>query len=158
MQNLRWILGTTPESLSQEYRDSIRELFMKETGENYNDTVLGGLKIPDWPGNMLLVKSDDSNAELCIQGVFWSKPVLETNIRIVAFVIDAKAQNIGLGTIAMHKIIQIAKQNGRKIIQLEVRKNNEKAQRFYKKFGFQISEKIPNYYKDDDGYVMKLFL
>ena len=86
MQNLRWILGTTPESLSQEYRDSIRELFMKETGENYNDTVLGGLKIPDWPGNMLLVKSDDSNAEICIQGVFWSKPILETNIRIVAFV------------------------------------------------------------------------
>ena len=48
MQNLRWILGTTPESLSQEYRNAIRELFMKETGENYNDTVLGGLKIPDW--------------------------------------------------------------------------------------------------------------
>ena len=107
---------------------------------------------------MLLVESDDSNAELLIQGVFWSKPILETNIRIVAFVIDTKAQNIGLGTKAMQKIIQIARQKGRKIIQLEVRKNNENAQRFYKKFGFQISEKIPNYYKDDDGYVMKLFL
>ena len=158
MQSLRWILGATPESLSQEYRKSIRELFMKETGENYNDTVLESLKIPDWSGNMLLVESDDSNAELLIQGVFWSKPILETNIRIVAFVIDSKAQNIGLGTKAMQKIIQIARQKGRKIIQLEVRKNNENAQRFYKKFGFQISEKIPNYYKDDDGYVMKLFL
>lgn len=158
MQSLRWILGATPESLSQEHRKSIRELFMKETGENYNDTVLESLKIPDWSGNMLLVESDDSNAELLIQGVFWSKPILETNIRIVAFVIDTKAQNIGLGTKAMQKIIQIARQKGRKIIQLEVRKNNENAQRFYKKFGFQISEKIPNYYKDDDGYVMKLFL
>ena len=158
MQSLRWILGATPESLSHEHRKSIRELFMKETGENYNDTVLESLKIPDWPGNMLLVESDDSNAELLIQGVFWSKPILETNIRIVAFVIDTKAQNIGLGTKAMQKIIQIARQKGRKIIQLEVRKNNENAQRFYKKFGFQISEKIPNYYKDDDGYVMKLFL
>ena len=32
MQSLRWILGATPESLSQEHRKSIRELFMKERG------------------------------------------------------------------------------------------------------------------------------
>ena len=33
-----------------------------------------------------------------------------------------------------------------------------KSPEILQKFGFQISEKIPNYYKDDDGYVMKLFL
>lgn len=131
---------------------------MRETGENYNDAVLEGLKIPDWPGNMLLVNSEGTSTENLVQGVFWSKPILESNIRIVAFVIDAKSQNIGLGTVAMQKIIEVANQNHRKIIQLEVRKNNEKAQTFYRKFGFEISEKIPNYYKDDDGYVMKLFL
>ena len=90
MQNLRWILGTTPESLSQEYRDSIRELFMKETGENYNDTVLGGLKIPDWPGNMLLVKSDDSNAELCIQGVFGLNPFLKLTLELLHLLLMIK--------------------------------------------------------------------
>lgn len=151
-------MGSAPENLSQQIRDAIRDLFMRETGENYNDAVLEGLKIPDWPGNMLLVNSEGTSTENLVQGVFWSKPILESNIRIVAFVIDAKSQNIGLGTVAMQKIIEVANQNHRKIIQLEVRKNNEKAQTFYRKFGFEISEKIPNYYKDDDGYVMKLFL
>ena len=120
MQSLRWILGATPESLSQEHRKSIRELFMKETGENYNDTVLESLKIPDWSGNMLLVESDDSNTELLIQGVFWSKPILETNIRIVAFVIDKKFQSKGFGGSAWSTMQKSMKEKGVKYVQLEV--------------------------------------
>ena len=87
-------------------------------------------------------------------GVMWSKPLFENRIRVVALVINKKVQNNNHGTEIITEIIEISKNQGKSHIQLEVRKSNHRAQKFYSRHGLNIENTIQNYYSNEDGLVM----
>ena len=79
---------------------------------------------------------------------------MENRIRIVSLVIDKKAQNNSHGTMILDDIIGHSKSEGKTIIQLEVRKSNIKAQKFYSRHGLKIEKTLSNYYSNEDGLLM----
>ena len=115
----------------------ITELFRSETGENYSENTFRMLNIPEWYGNKILIDTSLYPLPESLMGIIWSKPLMENRIRIVSLVIDKKAQNNSHGTMILDDIIGHSKSEGKTIIQLEVRKSNIKAQKFYSRHGLK---------------------
>ena len=152
--NLKWILGPKPENMPSNWQSKITELFKQETGEKYTETTFRMLGIPEWYGNKLLIDASLYPSPNSLMGVMWSKPLLENRIRIVALVIKKKVQNNNHGSEIISEIIDISKNQGKSHIQLEVRKSNHRAQKFYSRHGLIIEKTIQNYYSNEDGLVM----
>ena len=123
----------------------ITELFKSETGENYSENTFRMLNIPEWYGNKILIDTSLYPLPESLMGIIWSKPLMENRIRIVSLVIDKKAQNNSHGTMILDDIIGHSKSEGKTIIQLEVRKSNIKAQKFYSRHGLKIEKTLSNY-------------
>ena len=151
---LEWILGQKPEAMPESWQQKVSELFLAETGEKYNDTTFRMLGIPEWYGNKLLIDTTIYPQPDSLMGVMWSKPLLENRIRIVALVLDKQVQNNNHGTAILSQVIEAAKSEGKTMIQLEVRKSNSRAQKFYLKHGLSIGKTILNYYSNEDGLMM----
>ena len=132
----------------------ITELFKSETGENYSENTFRMLNIPEWYGNKILIDTSLYPLPESLMGIIWSKPLMENRIRIVSLVIDKKAQNNSHGTMILDDIIGHSKSEGKTIIQLEVRKSNIKAQKFYSRHGLKIEKTLSNYYSNEDGFLM----
>ena len=132
----------------------ITELFRSETGENYSENTFRMLNIPEWYGNKILIDTSLYPLPESLMGIIWSKPLMENRIRIVSLVIDKKAQNNSHGTMVLDDIIGHSKSEGKTIIQLEVRKSNIKAQKFYSRHGLKIEKTLSNYYSNEDGLLM----
>ena len=132
----------------------ITELFKSETGENYSENTFRMLNIPEWYGNKILIDTSLYPLPESLMGIIWSKPLMENRIRIVSLVIDKKAQNNSHGTMILDDIIRHSKSEGKTIIQLEVRKSNIKAQKFYSRHGLKIEKTLSNYYSNEDGLLM----
>ncbi|MCH2648453.1 MAG: GNAT family N-acetyltransferase [Candidatus Poseidoniaceae archaeon] len=132
----------------------ITELFKSETGENYSENTFRMLNIPEWYGNKILIDTSLYPLPESLMGIIWSKPLMENRIRIVSLVIDKKAQNNSHGTMILDDIIGHSKSEGKTIIQLEVRKSNIKAQKFYSRHGLKIEKTLSNYYSNEDGLLM----
>ena len=132
----------------------ITELFKSETGESYTENTFRMLSIPEWYGNKILIDTILYPLPESLMGVMWSKPLLENRIRIVALVIDKKVQNNSHGTMVLDNIIEHSKSEGKTMIQLEVRKSNIKAQKFYSRHGLKIEKTLSNYYSNEDGLLM----
>ena len=132
----------------------VTELFKSETGENYSENTFRMLNIPEWYGNKILIDTSLYPLPESLMGIIWSKPLMENRIRIVSLVIDKKAQNNSHGTMILDDIIGHSKSEGKTIIQLEVRKSNIKAQKFYSRHGLKIEKTLSNYYSNEDGLLM----
>ena len=155
MSDIQWVYGLKPESLTIEWRDRIRELFLSETDEIYKDSSLLALNIPEWDGNLMLIDRDKYPEASSLKGVLWSKPFMAESTRIVAFVIDKEFQSKGYGSRAWSYMQKKMKEMGIKYIQLEVKCSNTKAQEFYRERGMEIISRIDMYYKNEHGYMMK---
>ncbi len=155
MSDIQWVYGLKPESITIEWRDRIRELFLSETDETYKDSSLLALNIPEWEGNLMLIDRDKYPEASSLKGVLWSKPFKTESTRIVAFVIDKEFQSKGYGSRAWSFMKKSMKKMGIKYIQLEVKCSNTKAQEFYRERGMEIISRIDMYYKNEHGYMMK---
>ena len=142
------------EEMPKNWQLKITELFKSETGENYSENTFRMLNIPEWYGNKILIDTSLYPLPESLMGIIWSKPLLENRIRIVSLVIDKKAQNNSHGTMILDDIIGHSKSEGKTIIQLEVRKSNIKAQKFYSRHGLKIEKTLSNYYSNEDGLLM----
>jgi len=140
--------------MPKNWQSKITELFKSETGETYTENTFRMLSIPEWYGNKILIDTSLYPLPESLMGVMWSKPLLENRIRIVALVIDKKVQNNSHGTMILDEIIGHSKSEGKTIIQLEVRKSNIKAQKFYSRHGLKIEKTLSNYYSNEDGFLM----
>ena len=80
------------------------------------------------------------------------------HVNIINFIINPKYQNQGYGSYLLAKtILKIKKIDNIKKIVLNVKVNNPSAIKLYEKFGFQITQKIENYYSlKDSAYLMEL--
>ena len=154
MTNLKWILGPKPEDMPLNWQSKITELFKLETGETYTQTTFRMLGIPEWYGNKILIDSSLYPLAESLMGVMWSKPLLDDRIRIVALVLDNAVQNNSHGSDIINEVITLSRNQGKKHIQLEVRKSNVRAQNFYSRHGLEIEQTIANYYSNEDGLIM----
>ena len=140
--------------MPKNWQSKITELFKSETGESYTENTFKMLSIPEWYGNKILIDTSLYPLPESLMGVMWSKPLLENRIRIVALVIHTKVQNNSHGTGILDDVIGHSKSEGKTMIQLEVRKSNVKAQKFYSRHGLKIEKTLRNYYSNEDGLLM----
>jgi ribosomal-protein-alanine N-acetyltransferase len=85
--------------------------------------------------------------------VFWLKE--EKRGHIISLAVDKKYRGRKIATQLLTKVVIIFKGVEANKITLEVRGDNSGAIEFYKKFGFLIDRKVPNYYEDgQEAYVM----
>lgn len=75
---------------------------------------------------------------------------------ILNFLIDENHQHLGFGSTLFSSLLQEAKQKGIKRVTLEVKSNNYKAIKFYKKFNFEQISIRKNYYKDKEDAIVML--
>lgn len=78
MANIQWILGVEPANLPSEWRATVKELFLQETGEVYADVSIASLPIPAWDGNLLLVDMDRYPDPSSFKGLMWALPFCKT--------------------------------------------------------------------------------
>jgi [ribosomal protein S18]-alanine N-acetyltransferase len=71
---------------------------------------------------------------------------------IYSAAIKPEYRKMGLGT----RLFMYAKKSSRQRLWLEVRSKNTAAIRFYKKMGMKVIKEIPNYYENDNAFVMIL--
>ena len=85
--------------------------------------------------------------------IFWLKE--EKRGHIISLAVDKEYRGRKIATQLLAKAVIIFKGVEANKITLEVRGDNEGAIEFYKKFGFLIDRKVPNYYEDGQtAYVM----
>jgi len=75
--------------------------------------------------------------------------------RILMLAVVAGYRSRGIGSLLMDAFVQACGLRGLRRIELEVRKSNEAAIRFYQRCGFSIVHTLPGFYTDgEDGYKM----
>ncbi|MBG0780951.1 MAG: ribosomal protein S18-alanine N-acetyltransferase [Bacteroidales bacterium] len=80
-------------------------------------------------------------------------------IRLYALAVHPDYRGKGLANKLLQTAIELSQKMNMKQISLEVRTDNEAAIKLYERKGFQITERLPQYYKDlADGFKMKLML
>ena len=155
MADIQWVFGLMPEQMTIEWRDRVRELFLQETNEQYKDSSLISLGIPQWGGNLMLIDRDNYPSASSLKGLLWCKPFLDDTVRVVAFVIVQELQSMGYGSNAWEVMKKQVGKIGKIHVQLEVKCSNIRAQEFYRVRGMEIVRQIQHYYKNEHGYMMR---
>jgi len=80
-----------------------------------------------------------------------------SNFEILNIAVKENYRKIGVGTLLIQSMLNVARQNSPANIRLEVRSSNKTAIGFYKKHGFTTEYVRRNFYSNpiDDGIVMK---
>ena len=149
-----WRHGPSPKQLTLEWTESIRQLFLEGTGEEYFIGSIQSLPVPDWEGNFMLFDSDQSSPQ-SMRGLLWTAPFKEDTVRIVSFVLDAGARGKGWGSLVWNMLVENILPHGYKQIQLEVRSSNQRAISFYRERGLEIVQELHGYYRQGMGYMMR---
>ena len=85
--------------------------------------------------------------------IFW---VSDDIGHIIAIAVDSRFRDMNVGSLLLEKVKYILKRNSIKVINLEVRKSNFDAIRFYINHGFSVVDEIEEYYSDfEDGVIMQ---
>lgn len=96
----------------------------------------------------------DNNIPVGYIGIFDSID----DYNIIGVAVDKKYQRKGIGSKLLQTVIEEANKNKVATISLEVDETNQKAINFYKKMGFVVTNVRKKYYKDNDAYIMWLYL
>ena len=73
---------------------------------------------------------------------------------IETFAVDPNFRRRGIGTELFSKILSATESHSAKMIFLEVRPSNHAAFKFYTSLGFQIVDRVENFYGDEDAWAM----
>ncbi len=108
--------------------------------------------------NCLFLKLIEPNNEKIIKGYVILIKDEEYRFNLINFCIRKKDQGKGYGSILLERALEIVKQYTEiNNVILNVKITNFKALNLYKKFGFEIVERIEDYYKQNESaYLMEL--
>jgi len=81
------------------------------------------------------------------------KTMFPKNAKLISIAVHPDHQSQGIGTKLIKKAINKTKDLGARKINLEVRKTNKKAIKFYRKLGFKKTKIKKNYYRDGENAV-----
>ena len=79
--------------------------------------------------------------------------IVDDHAEIINVAVLSAYQNQGYGTFLFEEVLTLMTQYGVRGMSLEVRRSNERAIRFYQKFGFEQTRLRPNYYQNEDALV-----
>jgi ribosomal-protein-alanine N-acetyltransferase len=77
------------------------------------------------------------------------------NGEIISIAVSPEYRKRGIGSSLLKKSLEVLKSKNVENVRLIVRKSNMIAQNFYRKHKFEEVEFIKNYYKNEDGIIMR---
>ena len=80
--------------------------------------------------------------------------IFKVSAEIESIAVDPEFRGRGIGQKIFAELIQKILQRGINLVVLEVRPSNKTAIKLYEKFGFEIVERLRNYYPDEDAFIM----
>lgn len=88
---------------------------------------------------------------------FW---LVHDEMELISIAVHPSFTRRGVGEGLMREMLRFAGQNEARVLFLDVRRSNEKAQRLYEKFGFEKAGVRRRYYSDnqEDAIIMKKVL
>ena len=132
-------------SVAATVRDSLRE--------NYPTSLY--LDIHRWWCDGFLV-AEEAGAVVGFVAAVVSAP---QTARILMLAVYAPWRRRGIGSALMDAFLKECAMRGIRDIELEVRKSNEAAIRFYMRYGFEVTNLLPKFYTDgEDGFKMRRHL
>lgn len=127
----------------------VMALVSESLGEYYQPSMYLSLH-SFWPEGMILAVKDRTPVGVIVGIVSAPK---EARIIILAVKNEMRLQ--GIGTALLSKLLKQCSLRGLTSVSLEVRVSNVSAINFYRRFGFEIVNHLPRFYKDgEDGYQM----
>lgn len=115
--------------------------------ENYPTSLY--LDIYNWWREGFLVVEEGGNVVAFLAGVM----SIPQRSRVLMLAVDKAHRNKGYGTLLMEEFMKRSAVRGVKGVELEVRKSNLGAIRFYQRLGFETVHVLPHFYTDgEDGY------
>lgn len=149
-----WRHSPSPEQLPIEWIQTIQQLFLEGTGEEYFLGSIQSLPVPDWEGNFMLFDSTES-VPSSMRGLLWTTPFKDDIVRIVSFVLDSGSRGKGWGSVVWNEMVDTLWAKGYRRVQLEVRASNHRAITFYRNRGLEIMQELHGYYRQGMGYMMR---
>ncbi len=107
-----------------------------------------------WPDGLMVAKKEGE-----IVGFIIGSITDNEEARILIMAVEKQHRVIGIGTALLREFMDRCALRGLRRIALEVRISNEPAQKFYLRFGFELTNKLPRYHLDgEDAYKMVKWL
>ncbi|PTD94653.1 ribosomal-protein-alanine N-acetyltransferase [archaeon SCG-AAA382B04] len=78
----------------------------------------------------------------------------QKEFKLISLAVQPQHQGKKVGTKLLKKFLKNIKKEHPYLISLEVRKSNQKAKKFYKKFGFKEVRKKPDYYQNGEDAIL----
>ncbi len=127
----------------------IRKITRESLGENYPPSLFIDIN-GWWPDGFIVVRGEDAIIAF-IAGVV-SAP---RQARVLMLAVRKDYRNRGIGSALMAEFTKRCIARGITSIELEVRKSNAGAIKFYNRLGYSIRHLLPRFYTDkEDGYKM----
>lgn len=127
----------------------MKEITEEALGENYPLSLFLDIQ-GAWPEGFIIVERDG-----LIIGFLAAVIPATRRARILMLAVREGTRNQGIGTSLMEEFTRRCRSRGIASQELEVRKSNAGAIRFYERLGFAIRYLLPRFYTDgEDGFKM----
>ncbi len=132
---------------------AVTSIVKESLRENYPTSLY--LDIHRWWREGFLV-AEDGGAIVGFLAAVVNAPL---QVRILMLAVYEPWRRKGIGSALMDSFLKECGMRGMRTVELEVRKSNEAAIRFYTRYAFQITNLIPRFYTDgEDGFKMRRHL
>ena len=133
---------------------SIKDILSLEFDDFWNYNILKD-ELESKNSKYIVVKDIKSNDE--IVGFAGIKIFIDED-DIMNIVVKKGYRNKGIGSLLLENLLLLCNKSNLKSLSLEVNEKNIPAINLYKKFGFKNISIRKNYYKDENGIIMKKVL
>ena len=115
--------------------------------------VRQGMRIQDFGFVLMNVINEEEK----IEGyVVWSENLEQQEGRILNIAVELEKRSKGLGKKLLSVTFDSMRENGITSCILEVRVSNQAARIFYEKMGMRASDRVHNYYEDEDAIIYRI--
>ncbi len=133
---------------------SIKDILSLEFDDFWNYNILKD-ELESKNSKYIVVKDIESNDEIV---GFAGIKIFIDEADIMNIVVKKDYRNKGIGSLILENLILLCNKSNLKSLSLEVNEKNIPAINLYKKFGFKNIGIRKNYYKDENGIIMKKIL
>ena len=133
---------------------SIKDILSLEFDDFWNYNILKD-ELESKNSKYIVVKDIESNDEIV---GFAGIKIFIDEADIMNIVVKKSYRNKGIGSLLLENLLLLCNKSNLKSLSLEVNEKNIPAINLYKKFGFKNIGIRKNYYKDENGIIMKKIL
>ena len=128
---------------------SVMRIINETFNESYEPAILIDLH-SSWPEGFIAAEHDKD-----VIGFILGMSPAPHQARVLILAVEERYRRKNIGSILLNAFINACIVKGVRLVTLEVRTSNEDAIKFYSRYGFNIVNMIPDYYKNgENGYIM----